>query len=461
MRKPGWETVCRKSSRCRKQRCSLLLFFACAAWYADALSVSTSGLNAAEQVCVADAMLAATGFQWRVTDTNPTGRRAALLHDLAEEQDHQQLIDEVAALLDAASVQSPLLLSLAPAALDGEDPASVAAAVEEAYLLHVAEYGLCDPVETHHISWTAECAAPVSNVLLDAAHDGASGRWDVSRVVALDGVVDEALRRRLLSLLGDGDDWEPARGPDRRVWHDRAFSDTTQHGASHSGASWGLSGERIRALCQTANEGGAPPEAIVELQSRLCELLRHFNAVNVTVCRMPNAVFGEEVPPIAANAPVFADGDCYGWHIDADPLLVPPSPWTDAFGRYPNRSPAKPRFVSALVYLSPEWRPEWGAPTRFLDLPTSKVLEIAPTPGRLVLLDQDVSHAVTAPTAEAGGRPRYSLVLKLVLHATENAGQPSGGSEAQEQLVVRISSPSWPEEKMGSALQVPDNEVIG
>uniref|UniRef100_A0A6S9YIC5 Uncharacterized protein n=1 Tax=Chrysotila carterae TaxID=13221 RepID=A0A6S9YIC5_CHRCT len=310
----------------------------------------------------------------RHADTNPTGRRAALLHDLAEEQDHQQLIDEVAALLDAASVQSPLLLSLAPAALDGEDPASVAAAVEEAYLLHVAEYGLCDPVETHHISWTAECAAPVSNVLLDAAHDGASGRWDVSRVVALDGVVDEALRRRLLSLLGDGDDWEPARGPDRRVWHDRAFSDTTQHGASHSGASWGLSGERIRALCQTANEGGAPPEAIVELQSRLCELLRHFNAVNVTVCRMPNAVFGEEVPPIAANAPVFADGDCYGWHIDADPLLVPPSPWTDAFGRYPNRSPAKPRFVSALVYLSPEWRPEWGAPTRFLDLPTSKVI---------------------------------------------------------------------------------------
>jgi len=31
-------------------------------------------------------------------------------------------------------------------------------------------------------------------------------------------------------------------------------------------------------------------------------------------------------------------------------------------------------------------------------------------------MDQDITHSVTAPSVEAGGRPRYSLVWKLVLH---------------------------------------------
>ena len=47
----------------------------------------------------------------------------------------------------------------------------------------------------------------------------------------------------------------------------------------------------------------------------------------------------------------------------------------------------------------------------------------------VVLLDMDVSHSVTAPTAAAGERARYSLVCKLVLH-------PSGGEAA-------IADPRW------------------
>ena len=71
--------------------------------------------------------------------------------------------------------------------------------------------------------------------------------------------------------------------------------------------------------------------------------------------------------------------------------------------------------MSALVYLNPAWEAEWGAPTRFLDCGSGDVLEVPVAPGRVVLLDMDVSHSVTAPTAAAGERARYSLVCKLVL----------------------------------------------
>mmetsp|Transcript_7677 Transcript_7677/g.31751 ORF Transcript_7677/g.31751 Transcript_7677/m.31751 type:complete len:173 (+) Transcript_7677:244-762(+) len=126
-------------------------------------------------------------------------------------------------------------------------------------------------------------------------------------------------------------------------------------------------------------------------------------------------MFGDDVPPIAANAPVA--GDAFSYHVDADPYLAPPSPWRDFWGAYVNRAPGRPRLVSALCYLDREWRDEWGAPTRFRDPPTGALVDVLPRPGRLVLLDQDISHTVVAPSARAGPhRPRLSLVLKLVLH---------------------------------------------
>ena len=42
-------------------------------------------------------------------------------------------------------------------------------------------------------------------------------------------------------------------------------------------------------------------------------------------------------------------------------------------------------------------------------------LVVRPKRGRAVLMDQDILHRVSAPSAAAGGRPRYSLVWKLVL----------------------------------------------
>jgi hypothetical protein len=86
------------------------------------------------------------------------------------------------------------------------------------------------------------------------------------------------------------------------------------------------------------------------------------------------------------------------------------------FGRYPNRSRGKPRFVSCLLYLNGEWKDEWGAPTQFYDPPTGETFRVYPRPGRCVIMDQDITHTVIAPTKAAGARPRYSLVWKLILH---------------------------------------------
>lgn len=47
-------------------------------------------------------------------------------------------------------------------------------------------------------------------------------------------------------------------------------------------------------------------------------------------------------------------------------------------------------------------------------LQTDVGLVVRPKRYRAVLMDQDVLHRVSAPSAAAGGRPRYSLVWKLV-----------------------------------------------
>ena len=60
------------------------------------------------------------------------------------------------------------------------------------------------------------------------------------------------------------------------------------------------------------------------------------------------------------------------------------------------------------------------------------MLEVPPAPGRVVLLDQDITHAVSRPRAAARARARYSLVLKLVLH-------PPASSEAR----VVLADPAW------------------
>ena len=57
-------------------------------------------------------------------------------------------------------------------------------------------------------------------------------------------------------------------------------------------------------------------------------------------------------------------------------------------------------------------------------LQTDVGVVVRPKRGRAVLMDQDVLHRVSAPSASAEGRPRYSLVWKLVGHRLNAIADP-------------------------------------
>jgi hypothetical protein len=48
------------------------------------------------------------------------------------------------------------------------------------------------------------------------------------------------------------------------------------------------------------------------------------------------------------NAAVY--GDCYTWHIDADPAAFPSSPWVDAFGHYCNGEPGMSALICSFIH---------------------------------------------------------------------------------------------------------------
>ena len=257
---------------------------------------------------------------------------------------------------------------------------------------------------------------PSLRVELDGAEvTSADGNtfWDTSSLLVFDNLVNEDLRKRLLSVvLGNNNsdsEWNDAKnGPDPRRWArggllDIPAADQKKEDDGLNGLCWGLREEAITELCFEHHD------ALEEFEVILSNLFPQF-----TINRLPEAVLGSGVSPLTANAATF--GDRFDWHIDADPNLTPPSPWTDIYGRYPNRCRGKPRFMSCLIYLR-DWNPdEWGAPTRFLDVATETHYNIEAIPGRMVIMDQDITHSVVAPLQAAGKCPRYSLVWKLILH---------------------------------------------
>lgn len=286
--------------------------------------------------------------------------------------------------------------------------------------------------------------------------------WDTSTLLIFDNLVNGNLRKDLLDVvLGtDSDEHDPKNGPDPSRWLRGRLLDVPDEDdndddgeelvvdeeikiesddseSDTSGGGWGLTDESLDEICFEQHD------AVQEMESILANLFPHFH-----VCRLPEIVLGSSVTPMTANAPTA--GDVFDYHIDADPNMTPSSPWTDVFGRYPNRSIGKPRFMSCLVYLNEEWdAEEWGAPTIFADVPTDEdltVYTVKPRPGRCIIMDQDIGHSVVAPNAAAGKRPRYSVVWKLILHPKvigQNMKNLAGGRESL-----------WPEtEYFGSAAQ--------
>ena len=217
------------------------------------------------------------------------------------------------------------------AALDvpPDDCHAVQLAVMKAVDDHIESWGLRQPLITQPTSWRPNTVKCVMNMELDAAL--VEGRWDKSSLLVLDDLVDEELRSSLLALL-HGPGWDPESGADPGHWCRGSFSDTLEQdgtgGADNvRGTGLGLSEEALEDLCAEPPEG-AVPAPIVELQTRVAAVLEEANVGGVEVCRMPASCLGDCVTPLAANAPLASDGDeCFGWHIDADPYLLPPSPW--------------------------------------------------------------------------------------------------------------------------------------
>lgn len=295
--------------------------------------------------------------------------------------------------------------------------------------------------------WDPASVNIAMNLRLDAAFvpraDGDGARVSHSHIVVLDDFFTEAQRVALLAGIAD-EDVAMGRGgahPPACTWERR-----TADGAGLP-PTWGLQPDAMARLqaCDAASPMG---RAMREVQGRLCALypgyfIGHMPSEAIQGAASEDAEDAEEdvedednnkptvdddnAPPqpkrarrqvdcgrFVANAAVA--GDCFQWHIDADPSAFWPGPWVERFGHYFNGEPGRPLLVTLLLYLDLEWPRGFDAETLFLDGGSDTGVLVRPKAYRAVLMDQDVLHRLSVPSA-AAGRPRYSLVWKLVFCA--------------------------------------------
>lgn len=230
-------------------------------------------------------------------------------------------------------------------------------------------------------------------------------------VVVLDGLVSDKLRAGLLTALrGDA----PGHEPPVALW-DHQTSDSID-----SPPSWGLRQSLLQQL------EASPPSAVCEVNARLSRLFPEY-----LICHQPTFSDSEDDASRTRRTAFVANaathGDAFHWHVDLDPRTLPPSAaraaWRARWGDEPNGAAGKPLFVSLIVYLDAEWRPEWAGETLFAEHDRGVGLAVQPRPGRAVLMHQDVLHRVNAPSPLAR-RPRYSLVWKLVFVPRDARSSP-------------------------------------
>lgn len=327
-------------------------------------------------------------------------------------------------------------------------------------------------VQTHESSWDPNTAQVTLNTRLDArlVPHGSGMRLDYGHVVVLDNFIDEPQRQALLDLLTKPE-WEHSEGPPTDKWERE-----TADGAGLP-KTWGLKDSVLQKLAKgdmpamqevhtrlaklypdftiahmpsdmiqhrtaaaSDNDDVVPgsPGPSQVADTSLNNALRHGDLrlpqIDATLqssqCQtesgshqaQPPSRSGSDDESVAepsvdcnqfvGNAAVY--GDCYTWHVDADPSAFPASPWVDTFGHYCNGDPGRPLLVSLLLYLDDRWPRQWDAETLFLDDDTDIGIVVRPKCYRAVLMDQDVLHRVSTPSQLAGARPRYSLVWKLV-----------------------------------------------
>eukprot|EP00793_Prasinoderma_coloniale_P004158 PRCOL_00006334-RA len=286
-------------------------------------------------------------------------------------------------------------------------------------------YGDFDPETSITVRLNAQLSrCSVHSVNLDRE------RADVAGVVALDGVCTDAMREELLTWM-TAPGWDHSKGPPTDKW-ERATRD--QVGDEEAPPSWGL---KAKVLDELADPERCPPAAL-EVIRRVAALYPEFDVDMMPASAMAGQMAlmededgseGEgDGADASASGPCIRShvgnasmaGDTYAWHRDMDPsAMFFDSPWAERYGCYANREMRKPYLVSALLYLDEDWPDAWDAETLFYDESNGSEgacgLFSRPAPGRIVLMDQDVKHRVSPPSANAK-RPRYSLVWKLAFY---------------------------------------------
>eukprot|EP01025_Chloroclados_australasicus_P060189 TRINITY_DN76_c4_g1_i3.p1 TRINITY_DN76_c4_g1~~TRINITY_DN76_c4_g1_i3.p1 ORF type:complete len:333 (+),score=27.30 TRINITY_DN76_c4_g1_i3:228-1226(+) len=260
------------------------------------------------------------------------------------------------------------------------------------------------------------CVVPTSN--------GQDFRIDEAHLVVLDNFVDETMRQDILDYVTEKG-WDHSVGPPESKWEKRTTDSVGMP------ATWGLKAEQLAELVNS------DCEALLEVQTRLCALYPE-----VDIYHMPSHLLHPSKPEVEdAEEEVFCDqfvcnaavsGDQFNWHVDADPSNLTECPWVHEYGLYSNREAGKPLFVSMLMYLNDEWDRRWNAETLFLDTGTDTGVFVRPKAGRIVLMDQDIVHRLSSPSADAPV-PRYSIVWKLIF-------MNKNSNEAEELCIAR---PEW------------------
>lgn len=220
-------------------------------------------------------------------------------------------------------------------------------------------------------------------------------RADEAEVLALDGLVSQSARESIQQLLLD--DAFPGNTPPRPS--SNVFDYCSTADTSGSAATTGATDEVLDKL-QKGDCAGVTEilHSLRNLYAHEARDVRLLEDVDTTRC-------------VLANAPVAGESS-YGYHVDAEPSTLADCAFTSNYSRYFNRAKCKPRLVSAIVYTNSSWDVMHNGETLFLDDSASSGVFVCPKPGRVVLMDADISHRINAPHVDAA-KPRFSVVLKL------------------------------------------------
>jgi hypothetical protein len=127
----------------------------------------------------------------------------------------------------------------------------------------------------------------------------------------------------------------------------------------------------------------------------------------------------------------------WGWYtgvtgLHPDPSMhgaglhvTDPGGWLQVHVDY-ERHPARPhleRRLSVIVFLHPEWRPEWGGQLLLCDPAGRKVAEIDPWPGRLVAFENGPVSYHGVRRTSPHGPPRVSAAAYFLAPARPQAAR--------------------------------------